>query len=124
MPRLKRAAIFIVMSLPLVLPVGCSHDSGGEVPLPESTGPAVGTGPVIIKGIAFSPREVHTTVGKDLVWTFEDGGLEHTVTGDDKSFGSQRQSSGKYNHAFPAPGKIGYHCEVHARMHGTIVVSE
>ena len=101
----------------------CSKESGGDL-TPESTAPpTVGEGQVLIKGIAYNPKEVHTTVGKPITWTFDDGGLEHTVTADDKSFDSGRKSSGTFPQTFTKAGTIPYHCEVHAKMHGTIVVS-
>lgn len=101
---------------------GCSRESGGNV-IPPSTGvPSAGEGTVVIKGVAFNPKEVHTSVGKEVVWIFDDGGLEHTVTADDGSFGSGRQGSGQFKKVFSKPGTIAYHCSVHARMRGTIVV--
>ena len=102
---------------------GCNKESGGDV-TPESTAPPiVGECQVVIKGIAYNPKEVHTTVGKRVTWTFDDGALEHTVTADDKSFDSGRKSSGPFEHTFTAPGTIAFHCEVHAKMHGTVVVT-
>ena len=113
----------LVLAAALLGATGCNKESGGDV-TPDSTAPlSVGEGQVVIKGIAFNPKEVHTTVGKPVTWTFDDGGLEHTVTADDKSFDSGRKSSGGYPRTFSAPGTIPYHCEVHTRMHGTIVVS-
>ena len=102
---------------------GCNKEGGGDVGIPSSTVPASGEGPVTIKGIAFNPKEVHVKVGKELLWNWEDGGLEHTVTADDKSFDSGRKSSGTWPHTFTTAGTVAYHCEVHAKMHGTIVVA-
>jgi len=106
-----------------LLGAGCNKETGGDVGVPESTAPAVGEGPVTIKGIAFNPREVHVKVGQQLLWNWDDGGLEHTVTADDKSFDSGRKSSGSWPRTFSKAGTIAYHCEVHRQMHGTIVVS-
>ena len=79
---------------------------------------------VTIKGIAFNPKEVHVKVGQQLVWNWEDGGLEHTVTADDKSFDSGRKSSGSWSppQPFTKAGTIAYHCEIHRQMHGTVAV--
>ena len=107
----------------LVSGAGCTDESGGDV-TPDSTAPpTVGEGQVLVKSIAFNPTEVRTTVGKPVTWTFDDGGLGHTVTADDKSFDSGRMASGTYPKIFNTPGTIPYHCEVHARMKGTIVVT-
>ena len=102
---------------------GCKQESGGDV-TPDSTAPpVVAEGEVLVKSVAFTPNEVRTTVGKPVTWKFDDGGLEHTVTADDNSFDSGRQSSGSYARSFSAPGNVNYHCAVHSRMHGTVIVS-
>jgi len=103
--------------------VGCSKESGGDVGIHDTTAPASGEGPVTIKGIAYNPKEVRVKVGQELLWKWDDGGLEHTVTADDKSFDSGRRSEGTFPRKFTQPGTIAYHCEVHAKMHGTIVVT-
>jgi plastocyanin len=101
----------------------CKQESGGDV-TPDSTAPPnVAEGEVLVKSVAFTPRELRATVGKPVTWRFDDGGLEHTVTADDNSFTSGRMSSGTYQRTFSAPGNVNYHCEVHARMRGTVIVS-
>jgi plastocyanin len=102
---------------------GCKSEGGNDVTPPSTAAPNLPPGQVLIKGIAYNPKEVHATVGKPVTWTFDDGGLEHTVTADDKSFDSGRKSSGPFEHTFSTAGTIAYHCEVHAKMHGTIVVT-
>jgi plastocyanin len=102
---------------------GCQQETGGDV-TPDSTAPpAVAEGEVLVKSVAFNPQELRTTVGKPVTWRFDDGGLEHTVTADDNSFDSGRMSSGTYQRTFSAPGTVNYHCQVHARMRGTVLVS-
>jgi plastocyanin len=101
----------------------CKQESGGDV-TPDSTAPPnVAEGEVLVKSVAFTPRELRATVGKPVTWRFDDGGLEHTVTADDNSFTSGRLSSGTFERTFSAPGNVNYHCEVHARMRGTVIVS-
>jgi plastocyanin len=119
-PLITTALALVVL---LVGAVGCTDEGGGDV-TPDSTAPpVVGEGQVLVKGIAFNPKEVRTPVGRPVTWNFDDGGLEHTVTADDKSFDSGRMSGGTYPKIFSTPGTIPYHCEVHARMKGTIVVT-
>ena len=102
---------------------GCQEESGGDV-TPDSTAPPViPEGEVLVKSVAFSPRELRTTVGKPVIWRFDDGGLEHTVTADDNSFDSGRMASGSYQRTFSTPGTVNYHCTFHARMRGTVLVS-
>jgi plastocyanin len=113
----------LVLAATLLGAAGCKLESGGDV-TPDSTAPPnVAAGEVLVKSVAFTPSEVRTTVGKPVTWKFDDGGLEHTVTADDNSFDSGRMSSGAYPRTFSAAGTINYHCQVHSRMHGTIVVS-
>ncbi len=101
----------------------CKQESGGDV-TPDSTAPPnVAEGEVLVKSVAFTPREVRATAGKPVTWRFDDGGLEHTVTADDNAFTSGRMSSGTFQRTFSAPGNVNYHCEVHARMRGTVIVS-
>jgi plastocyanin len=44
------------------------------------------------------------------------------VTADDGSFDSGRWTEGEFTRVFDQPGEFRYHCEVHARMKGTVVV--
>jgi plastocyanin len=110
----------------VVLTSGCSLFEGGKTnggavaPPPASVG--AGEGKVVIQGIAFNPARVEVPVGQEVVWTFADNGLSHSVTADDRSFDSGRLASGEFRRAFATPGEIPYHCEVHARMKGTVVV--
>jgi len=48
---------------------------------------------------------------------------QHTVTADDKSFDSGRKSAGSWSQTFTKAGTVAYHCEVHSKMHGTVVVA-
>lgn len=114
------AALAVVLVVP-----GCSmFDSGdgGAVPTPPNT-VSTGEGGVTLRNTAYNPQRVSTVVGREVVWTFDDNGLTHTVTADDGSFDSGRLSSGEFRRTFDQPGEIAYHCEVHARMKGTVVVS-
>jgi plastocyanin len=120
----RRLAIpaILLLSIGFVGLTGCNKESGGDVNISSSTVPASGAGPVTIKGVAFNPKEVHVKVGEQLIWNWEDGGLEHTVTADDKSFDSGRKSTGSWPQTFTKAGTVAYHCEVHSKMHGTVVV--
>lgn len=121
----RRLAIpaMLVLAVGLVGLTGCNKESGGDVNISSSTVPAIGVGPVTIKGVAFNPKEVHVKVGETLIWNWDDGGLEHTATADDKSFDSTRKAAGSFQWKFTKAGTVAYHCEVHSKMHGTVVVS-
>ena len=98
----RRLAIpaILLLSVGLVGLTGCNKESGGDVNISSSTVPASGVGPVTIKGVAFNPKEVHVKVGQPLIWNWDDGGLEHTATADDKSFDSTRKASGSFQWTF------------------------
>ncbi|HEV3362962.1 MAG TPA: plastocyanin/azurin family copper-binding protein [Acidimicrobiia bacterium] len=120
MRRLMLSALFAAASLGVA---GCQEETGGDVQTDSTAPPAVAEGEVLVKSVAFTPNELRTTAGKPVTWRFDDGGLEHTVTADDNSFDSGRMSSGTYARTFSAAGTINYHCTVHARMRGTVIVS-
>jgi plastocyanin len=120
-----RAPVRLLVVLLVPVLAGCSsvnrEGDSAAVPEPPASMP-VGPDAVVVKFPAYNPKEVPTTVGHTVTWTFDDNGLGHTVTADDGSFDSGRMSSGEFKRAFDAPGRIGYHCNVHARMKGTVVV--
>jgi plastocyanin len=123
---MRALSVRLVLSLlPLVL-AGCSsnpsNDNGGAVPAPPTT-IKVSEGVVVVQNLNFNPPRTDTKVGREVVWQFSDNGLAHTVTADDKSFDSGRMGSGEFKHLFAQPGEVAYHCEVHSRMKGTVVVS-
>ena len=115
--------VALLLAVPALFGAGCNKETGGDVGVSETTAPAVGEGPVTIKGIAFNPKEVHAKAGQEVLWNWDDGGLEHTVTADDKSFDSGHKASGSWPHTFAKAGTYAYHCEIHAKMHGTVVVT-
>jgi plastocyanin len=77
---------------------------------------------VVIRGRAFNPADIQTRVGDDVVWSFDDGDVAHTVTADDGAFDSGRRGGGEFHHAFDRPGTYGYHCQIHPGMKGAVTV--
>lgn len=118
-------------SIPLHLALGlvlvATACSGGRNDDPASAAPSttvvVTEGKVVIRDIAYHPSRVTAAVGKELVWAWDDRGINHTVTADDGSFDSGRKPEGEFRHTFDRPGEFAYHCQVHARMKGTVVVT-
>lgn len=83
---------------------------------------AGGTVRVNIRDLAFSPATVRIKVGQTVEWVNADP-LAHTVTADDKSWGSGFLNQGaKYVRTFSAVGSFPYHCEPHPQMKGTVEV--
>ncbi|MGH8990437.1 MAG: hypothetical protein ACRDYV_09960 [Acidimicrobiia bacterium] len=121
-----RGALGRLLVAGMVLTGGCSlfegdNANGGAVAPPPASGGA-GEGKVVIQGIAYNPSRIEVPLGQELVWTFADNGLTHSVTADDNSFDSGRLATGEFRHAFTTQGEVAYHCQVHAAMKGTVVV--
>jgi len=73
----------------------------------------------------YSPDVVHVVIGVNntVTWTNNDQ-VTHTVTALDGSFDSGLMQPGQiYVHTFTTPGTYQYHCQIHAWMNGTVVVS-
>jgi plastocyanin len=101
---------------------GGRSDDPASAPAPSTT-VAVTEGKVVIRDIAYHPARATAAVGKELVWAWDDRGINHSVTADDGSFDSGRKPEGEFRHAFDQPGEFAYHCQVHARMKGAVVVT-
>ena len=103
----------------LVADVGPAAD--GDEGTPGAADAAAGAA-VEIADFAFSPEELTVDAGTTVTWTNADG-PPHTASADDGSFDSGRLEQGdSYSEAFDEPGTYAYHCEIHPRMTGTIVV--
>ncbi|MEX1187382.1 MAG: cupredoxin family copper-binding protein [Gemmatimonadaceae bacterium] len=77
---------------------------------------------VNIKDLAFSPATLRIKVGQTVEWVNGDP-LAHTVTADDKSWGSGFvNQGGRFTYRFTQAGSFPYHCEPHPQMKATVVV--
>jgi len=75
-----------------------------------------------IAKFAFAPKEITIAPGTKIVWTNHDGS-PHTVTSNDKSFGSKGlDTDDKFEHTFDSEGDFGYICTVHRFMTGVVHV--
>jgi plastocyanin len=99
-------------------------------PAPPTDGSPVATAPsaelvrVDIRNIAYSPATVRIKVGQTVEWVNGDP-IAHTVTADDKSWGSGfLNQGGRYVRRFMVTGRYGYHCEPHPQMKGVVIVEE
>jgi plastocyanin len=119
----RRLMLSALLAVAVLGVAGCQDETGGDVQPDATTPPSVAEGEVLVKSVSFTPRELRATVGKPVTWRFDDGGLEHTVTGDNNEFDSGRMSSGTYARTFDKAGNVNYHCTVHSRMRGTVIVS-
>lgn len=77
---------------------------------------------VNIKDLAFSPATIRLKTGQTVEWVNGDP-LAHTVTADDKSWGSGFiNQGGRFERRFTEVGSFPYHCEPHPQMKGTVIV--
>lgn len=84
--------------------------------------PDSGVVTVAIRDIAFAPGTVRIKVGQTVVWVNGDP-IAHTVTADDKSWGSGfLNEGGRFSRRFTAAGSYAYHCEPHPQMRGIVIV--
>lgn len=96
---------------------------------------------VTIQNVEYNPSEIVINAGDTVRWMHKDGGTPHTVTADDKSFDSSRNTgsagcnlvptaddcmyqnrNNSFSHTFARAGTFGYHCKIHATMRGVVRV--
>ena len=87
---------------------------------PATSDPVVGVDDVVIHGNAYQPPVIEVSPGTTVTWTFDDGGVEHNVVGD--QWQSDVQPSGTYQHTFDQPGSYPYTCTIHIGMDGRVEV--
>jgi len=82
--------------------------------------PAVRT--VSIGGGGFSPANVSINVGDTVRWSNDDD-RDHSIVADNGAFSSPNLKTGRiYDVKFAAAGTYTYHCRLHPREKGKIVV--
>src|SRR5437870_3116548 len=112
---------YVLLAAVVLLLAGA--DCSGRGRPAASTTVTAPEGGVLVRNMAYTPKRIEVPVGKEVVWTFDDGGVSHTVVADDYSYSSSISTFGEFRHTFGAPGEYAYHCEVQARMKGTVVVT-
>ena len=72
--------------------------------------------------LAFTPAEVTVAAGEVVTWS-NDAGQGHTATADDGSFDSAEIGPGdRFVTVFAEAGVYAYHCTIHPRMTGRVIV--
>jgi plastocyanin len=74
--------------------------------------------------MSFSPNPASVQVGQQVRWRNADS-VTHTATQDGSGFdtGSIAPGATSAPITFSAPGTIGYHCQIHPSMVGTLNVT-
>jgi plastocyanin len=105
-----RIAAVLALAATLVVPVVHSADSAGRTVQLEIT------------KFTFAPKEITVAPGTRVIWTNHDE-APHTVSANDKSFGSKGlDTDDKFEHVFAQEGDFGYICTVHPFMTGVVHV--
>jgi plastocyanin len=113
-PRLKVTAA--VGMLALALAACGTGDASTSEAAADTDGPTV-----VIEDMAFEPETLTVEVGHMVTWVWNDGAVEHDVSGDD--FDSEVMSKGTFRHRFDEPDTYDYVCSLHPNMTGTIEVT-
>jgi plastocyanin len=80
------------------------------------------TAEVTIDNFTFKPQTLTVAVGTAVTWTNRDD-IPHTVTSDDGVFKSKaRDTDEQFSYTFDKAGTYPYHCSIHPKMTGQVVV--
>jgi len=83
---------------------------------------AAATAEVTIDNFSFRPQTLTVAVGTTVTWTNRDD-IPHTVVSDDAVFKSKaRDTNEKFSYTFDKAGTYPYHCSLHPKMTGQVVV--
>jgi plastocyanin len=123
---MRRLIVVLVAGTALLTLTACGGSDNGGTPAAVTSTLPVAQGEVVVANIAYSPGTITVSAGQTVTWKFADNGVPHTVTSDPGSpqaFNSQQKTDGTFPVKFASAGRYPYHCEVHKKMHGTVVVS-
>ena len=115
-------------SMALLLAAGCTQQpaSPGMAPdvtqIPGSASNQPSMKDVAIDNFTFTPSTITIPVGTTVTWVNHDD-VPHTVTANDKGFGSKAMDTDeRFSYRFAAPGTYAYFCAVHKHMTGQVIV--
>jgi plastocyanin len=89
--------------------------------LSSPASPAGTTQSVLMKGVAFAPKQVTVHVGDTLEWANQDI-VAHTATAKDKSWDVNVLPEKNGRMVMKAPGRFDYICRYHPNMTGEVIV--
>jgi plastocyanin len=93
-----------------------------------ASSPAGGAGATVdiaIQSFTFTPATLTVAAGTEVKWTNMDSVGHNIVSDDGATIKSPMLAQGEsYSQVFNTPGTYAYHCGVHPKMVGTIVVTQ
>ena len=124
----KLLKLIVPSSVALLLAAGCAQPPASPEMTPDVTqiSGSASNQPVIkdvaIDNFTFTPSTITIPVGTTVTWVNHDD-VPHTVTANDKAFGSKAMDTDdSYSVMLATPGTYKYFCYLHPHMTGTIVV--
>ena len=129
-PLAARCAPALLLCIAFAAGCGSAKNSANAAAAATKAGQGVAVSSaaqaVEIKSIAFPPS-VSVKPGASVTWTNRDG-VSHTVSADagaTERFDSQSLApNATFTMTFAKVGAFAYHCNIHASMHGVIVVGD
>jgi plastocyanin len=121
MKRLFTLLALSFLALVVFVPVAEAHpQQHQDMTMEGQTSPKEWS--VAIEDFYFEPANVAVNPGDTITWTNE-GAHPHTVTSDDGQFDSETLMPGdSFSVTFTGAGTLGYHCEIHPSMTGSVTV--
>lgn len=124
--RAVGAAIALVAAFALVACGGDDGNGGGAgSPEPAGDGDTGGgaAADITISGLAFQPSALDVEAGATITIANEDGPT-HTFTADDGSFDEELASGDSVDVTIEGASgdELGFHCEIHPSMTGTLTI--
>ena len=120
----------VLKGMPIEAARGARHTAGGlrfvrigDVP-PEDDKPAAAVDgkQVVVDNFSFTPMTAAVPVGTTVTWTNHDD-IPHNVVSPEQKFKSPVLDTDEtFSHTFDAVGTYKYHCSIHPRMTGQVVV--
>lgn len=121
--RTKLAAVVpLALALALVTAACSKSDSANS----GDGGAGATSASITIKDLAFAPTTLTGSAGETLeIAVANDDSVEHSFTLDDDSVSKDIEGgeSATVQIKLPASGSVGWHCEYHPQMTGTITVA-
>ena len=125
--KLKRILVLATSAALILTSLSCSKSNsnyGGSQPPPGGGGGGSNSSTINIYNMAF-PATTTVKKGTTVKWYNADG-YAHTVTSDDgTTFNSGNLAAGAtFSYLANTTGTFNYHCNIHASMKATLVVTE